>query len=201
MSNPREIKRKKIIDAATELFGLYGYGASMDSIAKLADVSKQTLYAHFKKKDALFLQCMKEKVLSYQINKLVFDRDLPIEKVLLGFAREFHSTLLKPGALQTYRNAVSQIENHPEFASTYLEHGPEKTLLVMAEYLSDKEKDGTISLGIPCEDAAIQLLLMFHGKTVYWQYLGAENRQTEEQRDNYLKSCVDMFLNQVRVNN
>jgi AcrR family transcriptional regulator len=185
--------------AASQQFGLYGYSASMDSIAKLADVSKQTLYAHFKNKDCLFKQCMEEKVLQYQVNKLVFDRSKPIETVLFEFGVTLHSLLLKSGPLQTYRNAVSQIENHPEFAATYLKNGPQKTLEEVASYLKDKHDDGTLNLAIPSEDATIQLILMFHGKAVYWRYLGEDIQQTEEQKGQYIKSCVDMFLNQFRA--
>lgn len=196
MSKLREDKRKKITIAANELFGLYGYAASMDSIAKLADVSKQTLYAHFKKKDALFEHCMKEKVLESQVSKLVFDKNKPIEEVLFEFAIKLHTQLLKPGPVRTYRNAVSQIANHPEFSATYLKHGPERTIEAISGYLSDKVEDGTIVLNVPSEDAAIALTLMFHGKAVYWNYLGNDIQQSEEQRDKYLKSCIDMFLNQ-----
>lgn len=199
MSSLKEIKRKKIIEAAIEQFGIYGYNASMDSIAKLADVSKQTLYAHFKKKDALYEQCMKEKVLQSQLGKVEFDLSKPMDKVLLMFAKIFHAQLLKPGAMRTYRNAVSQVETHPSFSATYLEHGPEKAVKSLAYYLNEKEKEGLIKLQLSCDDSAIQLLLMLHGKAVYWRYLGEDIQQTEEQRDLYLKSCVDMFLNHVKL--
>lgn len=171
----------------------------MDSIAKLADVSKQTLYAHFKKKDLLFLHCMKESSHNYQVSKLVFDWEAPIEEVLLDFAIMFQTSLLETNQVNTYRNAVSQIESHPEFSATYLAHGPQKTLEVMTEYLDAKVKDGTIALATSSQDAAIQLLLMFHGKSVYWRYLGEDIKETKKQRYSYLKSCVDMFLHQVRV--
>lgn len=197
MSNQREKKRQQITEAASELFGLYGYSVSMDAIAKLANVSKQTLYSHFEKKEGLFVECMKEKVVRYQINKLAFDRSKPIAEVLFSFACDFHMHLLKPGPVQIYRNAVSQIENLPDFSATYLEQGPQKTLIMMSEYLEDKIKDGSISLDISTEDAAMQLLLMFHGKAVYWHYLGADVDESQEQKHKYLKSCINMFLGSV----
>src|SRR5436305_15065188 len=49
-------KRRAIIDAATRLFldgGGYR-GTSMDEIAALSGVSKQTVYKHFTDKEALF---------------------------------------------------------------------------------------------------------------------------------------------------
>ena len=53
---PRSVrKRSAILDAATTLFLRNGYlGTSMDEIAALARVSKQTVYKHFADKESLF---------------------------------------------------------------------------------------------------------------------------------------------------
>jgi TetR/AcrR family transcriptional repressor of mexJK operon len=50
-------KRTAILDAATTVFLRNGYlGTSMDEIAALAGVSKQTVYKHFTDKESLFTQ-------------------------------------------------------------------------------------------------------------------------------------------------
>ncbi|MBW3695838.1 TetR/AcrR family transcriptional regulator [Vibrio sp. T187] len=198
MSSSSELKRNRILEAAAELFGIHGYNASMDSIAKLADVSKQTVYSHFKTKDLLFEASMKMKCLENQSDQAIFDPDASIEEALFQFGLGLHQTLLKPGAQNTYRNAVSNIESHPEFAQVYLRFGPEQTTTLLEEYLERKVADGTIKLQLSSHDSAVQLLLMFHGKAVYWRYLGVDIEQTDAQRDTYLKSCVDMFLSHLR---
>ncbi|WP_206680519.1 TetR/AcrR family transcriptional regulator [Neoaquamicrobium sediminum] len=49
--------REKIIAAAEEVFLHNGFlGANMDTVAEHAGVSKQTVYAHFHSKEALFIQ-------------------------------------------------------------------------------------------------------------------------------------------------
>src|ERR1700678_3279294 len=59
--NDASPKRRQVIDAATELFLAKGYGAvSMDAVARAADVSKATLYAHFASKDALFATIIRD---------------------------------------------------------------------------------------------------------------------------------------------
>ncbi len=199
MSNSSETKRNKILKAAKELFGKQGYGTSMESISRLADVSKQTVYSHFKNKDVLFETCMKEKLEEYKSDTLIFDLNAPIDEMLFRFGKRFHQTLLEPGAQHTYRNAISQIDAHPEFAATYLELGPKETLNTLASYLDAKAKEGIINLDHSGSDTAIQLLLMLHGKAVYWLYLGEDIQESEEQQNSYLKNCVDMFLNHLRT--
>ncbi|MED1606881.1 TetR/AcrR family transcriptional regulator [Cytobacillus kochii] len=52
--------RKDIIKVAQDLFAKKGYTAtSMDDIRSKMNVSKGTLYYHFKKKEDLFLECVK----------------------------------------------------------------------------------------------------------------------------------------------
>ena len=52
-------KRRAILNAAAEVFLRSGFlGASMDEIASLSDVSKQTVYKHFGSKEALFVQAV-----------------------------------------------------------------------------------------------------------------------------------------------
>ena len=56
-SNRSALKRRAILDAATEIFLKGGYlGTNMDEIAALSEVSKQTVYKHFASKEALFIE-------------------------------------------------------------------------------------------------------------------------------------------------
>jgi TetR/AcrR family transcriptional regulator of autoinduction and epiphytic fitness len=48
-------RRERVLAVALEVFGRYGFRkASMDEIARSADISRQGLYLHFENKDALF---------------------------------------------------------------------------------------------------------------------------------------------------
>src|SRR5579859_3742836 len=56
-------KRRAILDAATTVFLSNGYlGTSMDEIAALARVSKQTVYKHFADKERLFSEIVRATV-------------------------------------------------------------------------------------------------------------------------------------------
>ena len=55
LSTPDIARRDRILAAALEVFARYGFRkASMDEIARSADISRQGLYLHFANKDALF---------------------------------------------------------------------------------------------------------------------------------------------------
>jgi AcrR family transcriptional regulator len=51
---------QKIIESAANHFFLEGFGSvSMDSIAETANVTKVTVYQHFRSKEELFLECLR----------------------------------------------------------------------------------------------------------------------------------------------
>ncbi|GEA59882.1 TetR/AcrR family transcriptional regulator [Vibrio comitans] len=194
MISRSERKREQILKAAGKLFAEHGYGVSMDAISKAANVSKQTVYAHFKTKDLLFETCIQSKCVSNRIDENAFNTDAPLREVLLEFGIRFQNMLLDEGVQQTYRNAISQLELHPDLASLYLESGPKTTNRVLSDYLSRKIDLGELSLQGTAEEGAMQLLLLFHGKAVYWANLGEDSGETLEERAAYIESCVDLFL-------
>src|SRR6266511_2356931 len=52
---PAAVRRAQLLDVARRVFGRDGYrGASMESIAEAAGVTKPVLYQHFPSKDALY---------------------------------------------------------------------------------------------------------------------------------------------------
>jgi TetR/AcrR family transcriptional regulator, regulator of autoinduction and epiphytic fitness len=56
-------RRERVLAAALEVFGRYGFRkASMDEIARSADISRQGLYLHFANKDALFRAAVRKEL-------------------------------------------------------------------------------------------------------------------------------------------
>src|SRR3954447_26200387 len=62
-SPPDNARRERVLAVALEVFGRYGFGkASMDEIARSADISRQGLYLHFANKDALFRAAVRQEL-------------------------------------------------------------------------------------------------------------------------------------------
>ncbi|KXI22038.1 TetR/AcrR family transcriptional regulator [Photobacterium sanguinicancri] len=194
MTTRSEQKKQQILKAAGALFCEQGYGVSMDAIAIKAEVSKQTVYAHFKTKDDLFDTCIRAKCIDNQLDGSLLEDSRTIDIVLKEFVVRFQSMLLSEEACQTYRAAVSQSDTHPQLAKVYLQAGPQATTEMLAEYLQAQHDKQVIKLSLPANDAAMQLLLMAHGKVLYWAYLGQRIEDSEQQNKIYLEASVDMFL-------
>jgi TetR/AcrR family transcriptional regulator of autoinduction and epiphytic fitness len=62
-SNPDGARQERVLTVALEVFGRYGFRkASMDDIARSADISRQGLYLHFANKDALFRAAIRQEL-------------------------------------------------------------------------------------------------------------------------------------------
>ncbi|MGR5141052.1 TetR/AcrR family transcriptional regulator [Photobacterium sp. DNB23_23_1] len=194
-------KREQILKAATDLFCEQGYGISMEAIALRAQVSKQTVYSHFKTKDELFDTCIRAKCTANQLDICLLDDPREPEEVLEDFAWRFQNMLLSDGALNTYKAAVRQSDTHPDLARVYLNAGPKNTTEMVAAYLEQLVVKGLLKENLNCGDAAMQFLLMCHGRAVYWAYLGQQTEESEQERKQYLKSSVSMFLQGYKSSN
>ncbi len=198
--SPRSAKkREQILRAAAQLFTQHGYAVSMDNIAEHAQVSKQTVYAHFKTKDELFEVCVMDKCETSKAKVSLEEDERAIDEVLMDFAVGFQNMLLGNEALNIHRIAVSQLETHPELAKAYLKAGPERTTQKLEDYLVGKQQAGVLTKDKSMNHAAIQFMLMIHGQAVYWHHLGSDIGQTEEEQRAYLESCVGLFLQGYQV--
>src|SRR4051812_22856513 len=62
-STEEATRRERVLAVALEVFGRYGFRkASMDEIARSADISRQGLYLHFANKDALFRAAVRQEL-------------------------------------------------------------------------------------------------------------------------------------------
>jgi len=81
---PAEKRRAQLIRAAGNVFAHKGYaGATTEDISRLAGVTKGALYFHFKSKEDIFLEVLKEKTDSY-LKKIVhcLETETNIEKMM-----------------------------------------------------------------------------------------------------------------------
>ena len=139
MGRPKDLqKRRAILDAATQLFLELGYeGSSMDKIAKLAGVSKLTVYNHFQDKEHLFgaaiaLACEK------RIPKHLFEINVEddVEEALLNVGCHFLTALYSPEAIKLTLLMSSLSQTNPALVHLFYQAGPLNTHQNIAELFS-----------------------------------------------------------------
>ena len=189
-----ETKREQIFEAAADLFPQHGFeNVSMDMLAEAAGVSKQTLYSHFSNKEALYSATISRKCIANQLSAEFMDYDKPCAEMLLNIGRRFVGLLLSEDAICMYRRSVGSAEQHPDLARLFYQGGPQHTISTVADYLRHQHDKGL--LDIPdARRAACQFLYMLKADAITRAVLNVEEQPSEEEVDNYIKSCVAVFL-------
>ncbi len=133
-------KRKKILKAAIKLFLSEGYLAtSMNRVAEVAGVTKQTIYSHFQDKEGLFTAII-ENVTLRHLNQQLDGEHLSgePETVLRGVARAFLELQKDPQYLNLLRTIIAESERFPELARLYVRTVIQRGMRVMTAYLESR---------------------------------------------------------------
>ena len=152
-------KRGAILDAATTLFLRNGYrGTSMDEIAALAAVSKQTVYKHFADKERLFSEIVTGTVseISDPVHAavLALEDSGDVEADLRGLARELLRMVMQPRILQLRRLVIGEAGRFPELGRVFYEQGPGRTITALATVFEQLAERGVLRLDDPQLTAA-----------------------------------------------
>lgn len=147
-------KHQAIMDAATKVFLDKGYsGTSMDDIAKLAAVSKQTVYKHFADKERLFADIVL--ATTDRIDAMVdLVADVPadaasLEENLTRLARQFLTALTRPEVLQLRRLIIANADSFPELGAAWYEQGFERVLATLAATFGHLADHGLLRVDDP----------------------------------------------------
>ncbi|RRJ83780.1 TetR/AcrR family transcriptional regulator [Aestuariirhabdus litorea] len=188
-----EEKRDQILEAAVTLFIEQGFDAtSMDQIAQLASVSKQTVYSHFGNKEELFSASIRCKCISHQLAEADFREFNDPRSALATIALRFHELLHSPEAIHVHRTCVAQSETHPQLSSLFFKEGPNSMFEQVARLLESFSARGLLRVEEP-RFAAVQFLMMVHGESRLRLELNVPPLP-EEENQRYIDNCIDAFM-------
>jgi TetR/AcrR family transcriptional repressor of mexJK operon len=147
-------KRAAVLEAAAKVFLSGGYlGASMDEIADLAGVSKQTVYTYFSNKEALFAAMAS--ALSNEASDRVhnnvaeFGEDDDLEGYLVGYAVRQLEVVLTPRILQLRRLVIGEVGRFPELGAALYAGGPGRAIASLAATFERLADRGALSVHDP----------------------------------------------------
>lgn len=149
-------KRRAIVDAARTLFLQRGYaGTSMDDIASLAAVSKQTVYKQFGDKHQLFIELITTDIAhsetsTHPLIEAMHD-STEVESDLQRFARAHLADVMKPPLLRMRRLLIGEAERFPELAQAWYDNGPVRSCEIFARWFRALDQRGLLRV----EDAAL----------------------------------------------
>ncbi|MDK1471979.1 TetR/AcrR family transcriptional regulator [Streptomyces sp. 549] len=147
-------KRRAITEAATQVFLSKGYaGTSMDDVARLAAVSKQTVYKHFTDKDGLFTEVVL--ATTSRVDAMIdLVADVPLDAAaleanLVRLAREFLTALTQPQVLRLRRLVIASADTFPELGTAWYEQGFERVLATLAATFARLTEHGLLQVREP----------------------------------------------------
>ncbi|MEV0379312.1 TetR/AcrR family transcriptional regulator [Nonomuraea sp. NPDC050643] len=192
-------KRRQILEAARPVFLRNGYvGASMDEVASLASVSKQTVYKHFTDKEQLFTSIIMDT--TGQVEELAkmitatLDDSADLEKDLGELARRFLDALMRPDLLRLRRLVIAEADRFPDLGRTWYEQGFERSLTTMATAFERLTERGLLRADDPrlAAEHFVGLLLWIPVNKV--MFSGGGDHYTEADLERLSKAAVAAFL-------
>ncbi len=152
---PRDTaKRRAITAAARALFLSAGYGAvSMDQIARAAEVSKATLYAHFESKDALFAAIIQERCAAMVALTEAPPDDADPVQVITGLAKQLALHMASPESIALHRVIITERGRFPEIGRIWYERGVTHVLGIFADTLRRLDAAGRLPVPDPAQSA------------------------------------------------
>lgn len=188
-------KAAQVMEAGSKLFTEHGFGAvSMDQVAKMAGVSKATVYAHFQSKEQLFIAIVQAACLSYTESVIPEVRDAPdIRSALMRIGQSIASFLTAPRTLAVYRVIVAEGPRFPELAKRYYETGPRTFKRSLAQYFAEVDALGWLKVDNP-RLASEQFCSMVRGPLYMPVLLGLLDDPDTLSVETVVSGAVDVFL-------
>jgi TetR/AcrR family transcriptional regulator, mexJK operon transcriptional repressor len=193
LSQPVADKAQRIICAAREAFLEKGYdGVTMDEVASRAGVAKQTVYARYASKDALFLAVV-DSVQGRVRSALSTAGPLAIRDRLRQIAREFLDLVLDPSILSLFRIALGASYRFPKLGHSIYGARLKEAHGVLAEIIERAGEDGSLLVDNPTV-AAEQFLALVRGELYLHGLYDPSFRPSRTQITRQIDAALDCFI-------
>ena len=189
-----ELKREAIVEAAIEAFREEGVKAtSMDRLAKLANVSKRTIYNHFENKEALVLHLLSELwQRAIMQSEVRYNRGQPLESQLAVLLTEELEFLSSPQYQDLARVAFDYLFSNPDMLQDELKKLSEKETAVYRWIVAARDDGKLIELDV--DIAKEQLHSLIKGSALWPQLMRLREPLTIDEKQRLVEETTKLFL-------
>jgi TetR/AcrR family transcriptional regulator, mexJK operon transcriptional repressor len=192
-------KRGAIAKAAATVFLRDGYvSASMDEVAAVAGVSKQTVYKHFGNKEQLFLAVINE-VISGVLDEFFaalatsFPDSEDLEGDFIRLGRILLTRVLDPGLMAVRRLVIAEVGRFPQLGRAWYESGPGGLATALSASLRRLAERGQLRIEDPAA-AASDFNWLVVSKPQNMILFGVVESFTAAEIEQFVASAVEVFL-------
>jgi len=141
-------KRRQILEGARAVFLEKGFdAASMNDIARVAGVSKGTLYVYFEDKEHLFVELISTEKREELFSVIQLDHDNhDVVAVLTDCGTRLVEILTRPYYVRAMRTVFSIVNRMPEIGAEFYGRGPALCAEQIAAYLESQAKAGVLEI-------------------------------------------------------
>jgi AcrR family transcriptional regulator len=188
-------KFSQVVEGARQVFLPHGFErANVDDIARVAGVSKATLYSYFPDKRLLFLEVVREECLRQADDGVAaLTPDQPIRDMLMFGARRMVEYFCTPMAVSMFRLCVAEADRFPELAHGFYESGPLMGRGLLVHHMGEAVAKGDLVID-DAELAAEQFVELCKAGIFTRKLLGVDDDITPDEIDRVVTGAVDMFL-------
>src|SRR3954470_16529542 len=170
-------RQERVLGVALEVFGRYGFRkASMDEIARSADISRQGLYLHFANKEALFRAAVSQELNTAlgEVSRCLNEKGVGLERrvvaALDAWLGRYVGSMLAPDIGNLLQSPAMQLGDIVDPARTAFD---DRLAAAIAAAMSEKDRT---RLGVTPEEIAEALHTVAQGAK-YLSNAEAESRE------------------------
>ncbi len=187
-------KRASILAAAVAEFQKNGFdGTSMDRVSAAAEVSKRTVYNHFKSKDELFAAIIAEVRERFgEIEEIQYDSDAELQPQLVAIGEAIAAVTASEEFIKLARVVIARFMQAPEFAMATMQEQEDYNQGLVA-WIKAANDDGRLSVE-DADHAATEFTGLIKSFAFWPQLIGSCAPLNQKERDTVIESSAEMFL-------